>query len=157
MGNAAIRTVIDPTTGETIDLMAVFRHGKVRFQRVSPVPRSPRAQENRANFAEAATRAYGMKMTGSLPPAAELVQERRSKPYASYSENRKEAEREERQRRYRDLLGAIAPEMEEELGLRHVLATRKPLMLPEVTPVRPEDLEKSLRERISMLRLPGIR
>ncbi|HTT14812.1 MAG TPA: hypothetical protein VMG14_03890 [Thermoplasmata archaeon] len=158
MGNAVIRTVVDPDTGETIDLMGVVRHGKVRFQRLRPPPDTPRALENMAVFGETATKAYGMRKTGPLPPAAERIQvERPSIRLESPSDSRLAAARVRKQRFYAELLGAAVPEMESELLLRQALRVPFLYVSPTARAELLEQKERQLRERLTRVRAPYLR
>jgi len=151
MGSAVVRTVVDPETGESIEIMAFPNHGKVRYQRLASVEErinTPRAYENLAAFGETATRAFGRKKTGFLPPAAETVQ--RERPRISLTSP--DRDRDAKQRHYAELLGDAIPEMEEELILRQALRSPALLALEEANRDVLPELEQNLRTRLSSVR-----
>src|SRR5208282_4598656 len=122
MGSAVLRTVVDPATGRDIEIMAFKRNGKVRYQRLASVEErfnTPRAFENLAVFGEIATKAYGRKRTGRLPPANEVIQEER--PFIELRSAGRDRSR-SKQRYYQALLGEAIPEVQEELILRQAFA-----------------------------------
>jgi len=153
MGNAVIRTVTDPDTGESIDIMAFQNAGKVRFQRLRSFEErmtTPRAWENLATFGETASKAYGLPKTGPLPPAAEVVQ--RERPWQKLSSAGKD--REAKQRRYMELLGSQIPGIHEELVLREAVSVPFLHALPGNGA---DDIERVVRARLATVRAPFLR
>jgi hypothetical protein len=158
MSRAVIRTVIDPVTGETMDLMAFKNHGKVRFQRLASFEEraSPRALDNIARFGEISSHAYGQKRSadGTFPTWRALREEI---PHTPLTLPGRGDASEAKQRRYRELLGAAVPGMLEELVVRRSFA------LPTVASPRVmriatlEDQEQKLRERLSLAKAPYLR
>ena len=101
MSRAVIRTVIDPETGRTVELMAFENHGKIRFQRLASFEEraSPRALDNNARFGEISSRAYGQKRSadGTFPTWKAL---REGIPRSPLTLPGKRDEAEAKQRRY---------------------------------------------------------
>ena len=153
MGNAVIRTVTDPETGETIDLMGFQNHGQLRFQRKPAVPHSARAEENRARFGETAARAWGRKKTGRLPPAAELTAREHQGPGPDPSRDQSTI----RQAYYRSLLGPMMPDVQRELILRQSVMLPLAGGAPETRSAILYDRERLLRDRIATARAPLLR
>ena len=152
MSGAVIRTVVDPASGETMDIMARRNHnGQITYQRLAPPPDSPRALENRAIFGETATRAYGRRKTGRLPPAAEEVE--RVRPGLEYelpADDRAAA----KQRRYAELLGDALPEVQQEVIMREIVSVPT---LRGASAAAAEVAERRLRELLATARAPYLR
>ncbi len=157
MGSAVLRTVVDPATGREIEIMAVKRDGKVRYQRLASVQErinTPRAFENLAVFGELATKAWGRKRTGRLPPANEVIQQER--PYIELKAAGRDRSR-SKQRYYQALLGDTLPEVQEELILRQAFAMPKLNALPGHSDQGADTAERVLRARLATVRLPYLR
>ncbi len=157
MGSAVLRTVVDPATGREIEIMAVKRNGKVRYQRLASVEErinTPRALENLAVFGELATKAWGRKRTGRLPPANEIIQQER--PYIELKAERR-ARDNSKQRYYQELLGHAVPEVQEELILRQAFALPMLNALAGQSEQGAAASERVLRARLATVRLPYLR
>lgn len=98
--------VQDPLTGRKRRIAMIFHDGKFYLQEIKNTDRATASAarlEADAQFALAATKAFGLKKTGELPPAAEFV---RSARFGT-TESRKglPKRRERRQQQLRDLVG----------------------------------------------------
>jgi hypothetical protein len=158
VSRAVIRTVVDPETGRTVDLMAFENHGKVRFQRLAPFEErmTPRGYDNIARFGEIASHAFGKKRAadGTFPTWKALREEI---PRTPLSAPGKPDEAEAKQQRYRELLGAAVPGMFRELLLRRTVALPT-LASPRTMRIATlEDQEQKLRERLGVAKAPYLR
>ena len=156
MGSAVLRTVVDPDTGREIQIMAVKRGGQTVYQRLASVEErinTPRAFENLAVFGEIATKSYGQKRTGRLPPANEVIQKER--PYIELKAERRT--RGSKQRYYQELLGHAVPEVQEELILRQAFALPMLNALAGQSEQGAAASERVLRARLATVRLPYLR
>jgi hypothetical protein len=158
MSRAVIRTVVDPATGETVDLMAFHNHGKVRFQRLAPFEEraSPKALDNIARFGEISSHAFGQRRSadGTFPTWRALRDEIPKTPLTLPG---KSEEAEAKQRRYQELLGTAVPGMFRELLLRRTIALPTLARPRSMRTATLEDQEQRLRERLSVARAPYLR
>jgi hypothetical protein len=123
MSAAVVRTVVDPETGETLELMGFWNHGKVRYQRKRSFEEratTPAVYDNLARFGEISSSAFGQKRgpDGEFPQWKAL---RERVPRTPLTLPGKREAAEARQRRYRELLGEQLPEVHDEVLLRRAM------------------------------------
>jgi hypothetical protein len=119
MGVAVVKTVLDPETGETMQVMAVKHNGVVRYQRLRSFEErmhTAKAWENLAAFGEASSKSYGTKQTGPDPPSWEVIRKERPKTRLELPGKAELATA--KQQRYRALLGNAVDDVEKELIVR---------------------------------------
>ncbi len=100
--------VRDPVSGFSVPLAIYRRKGRTILARIPaqnfPATATPRRLQALAAFGDVASRSYGEKMTGPLPPAAERVQREFPIVAAALSAPRR-SRRAEGQAGYRELIG----------------------------------------------------
>jgi hypothetical protein len=158
MGRAAVRTVVDPETGEEMQVMAFLNYGKVRYQRLRSFDermRSAKSWENLARFGEASTKSYGTKMRPDGEPSAWRVIRREIPRHALTMPGAAEEDA-AKQEGYAELLGDQLPGVRDELVLREVLHI--PILASdEYRESLSSELEQRLRRRISTTKVPMLR